>query len=138
MRLLEIIGFQSPKIEDTIVETIKLSGPFIEEDYLTRHRDRYMELLGKTLTKCNLFLQRDLMVLSGDSQFSQRDNSRLQIGLKHHLHQFELAFRSISEYEILAIDHFVLLNPQDAEILKGYIGNHLPTKDELKRNYLTA
>lgn len=130
MRLLELLGLTGPFEEP--VETIKLDGPFIPDDVLVRKRDNHLKLLHNTLSKCNLVVARDLLVFSTDYEFAPRDDCRIQIGLKHHIHQIELSFRNHREYEILAIDRFVILNPSDAKILKEYLSHHLPTDEELK------
>lgn len=130
MRFLELLGLQN-KIKE-VVETIKLDGPFLQEDYILKNKHKYIDLLCKTITKCNLILSRDLLVLCSDNDLSSRDNSRIEVGIDHHIHQLELSFTSNKEYEILAIDRFVILNPSDALILKDYINHHLPTCQELK------
>lgn len=131
MRLLELLGLSAPPEEP--VESIKLEGPFLQEDYGFRIRPRYGDLLHKTIAKCNLTIGRDLLVMTADYELSSRDNSRIELGMNHHIHQFELSFRNYLEYEILAIDHFIILNPNDARALKEYMNHHLPTEDELKR-----
>ncbi len=132
MRLLELLGLSAPTEEEQ-VDSIKLEGPFLPEDYGLRVRPRYVDLLRKTLARCNLTIGRDLLVMTADYELSSRDNSRIELGLNHHIHQFELSFRNPLEYEILAIDHFIILNPNDAKTLKEYLNYHLPTEDELKR-----
>jgi hypothetical protein len=130
MRLLELLGLTGPLEEP--VEKIKLDGPFIPEDVLVRKRDNRLKLLCNTLSKCNLIVFRDLLVFSKDFEFAPRDDCRIQIGLNHHIHQIELSFTNSKEYEILAIDRFVILNPSDAKTLKEYLNHHLPTEEELK------
>lgn len=133
MRLLELLGLSAPVKES--VETIKLEGPFIAEDY-GRHRNAsHAKLLTKTVNECNLTVGRDVLVMSSDYEFSARDDCRIQIGLNHHIHIFELSFRNYKEYDILAIDRFIILNPSDAAALKEYLNHHLPTEEELKRIY---
>lgn len=136
MRILELFGFSSP-IDDSI-NTIKLDGPFIEEDYLIKHKDRHAKLLQDTFYKCNLVISRDLLILSNDKEFSTRDDSRLEVGITHHIHQLELFFRDCKEFEILAIDRFVILNPVDALTIKNYVTNHPLTGEELKRLHLNS
>ncbi len=134
MRLLELLGLTGPAEEP--VESIKLDGPFIAEDILIRKRDNHLKLLYNTLSRCNLTISRDLLVFSSDYEFATRDDCRIKVGLNHHIHQIELSFRNNEEYEILAIDRFVILNPSDARILKEYLNHHLPTSEELKQFHL--
>jgi hypothetical protein len=132
MHLLQLLGL-SPPPEEEPIEAIKLEGPFLPQELIIRNKARHIELLRNTMSKCNLTVGRDLMVFSTDYQLQSRDDSRIEIGLNHHIHQLELSFLSNQEYEILAIDNFVILNPSDAHILKEYMGHHLPTEEELKR-----
>lgn len=130
MYFSELFGFSVyPKKQ---IDLIKLDGPFIDESYLIRNRHKYAENAYKSLSKCNLIISRDILILSQDDSLLTRDNQRFDAGLEHHIHNFELTYYPDKEYQILAIDHYVILNPLDEKTIKEFINRNPPANKELK------
>lgn len=136
MRLLELLGLSGS--DENAVETIQLNGPFVDEGCLLKQKDKYRDLLKETFFKCNLIISRDVLVLSPDRELVSRDDARVELGITHHIHQLELFFKNYSEFEIVGIDNFIILNPEDALTVKNYIINHPLTDSELKGIHLIS
>lgn len=130
MRLLEMFGLSDLKSE--YARTIKLDGPFLPDDYFIHNKDDYYKSLCKNLSKCNLIISRDFLALSQDIDFQQRDDIRIELGMTHHIHQLGLIFNNANDYEVVSIDHFIIVNPSDAKTIKYYIDKNPFSERELK------
>lgn len=98
---------------------VKLEGPFLPEDYALHNRGKYKSILSR-IAECNLNINRDILISCNDTELTCRDNSRISLGLLHHVHNLEICYKN-KDYKILAIDRFILLNPKDCETLKKTI-----------------
>lgn len=113
-------------------QTIQLAGPFLSEFLALEERDKYNDLLEKTWFQSNLIISRDLLITSPDPQFIDRDNLRIQAGITHHRHQFDLFVQDPTSPQPLAIDHFILLNTKDIESLRVYFQQYPLLPREIK------
>jgi hypothetical protein len=132
MSIRTLLSFFGPNEENSAI-IIKLEGPFISESYVVKHSKRYKKDLLK-IAKCNLTVCRDLLITTTDTDYLCRDNSRIELGLNHHLHNVEMHYTAENNFSILAIDNFILLNPEDISILEKYLSTFPPTVQET--NYL--
>lgn len=113
-------------------EPIQLSGPFLPEALALQEYDKYNDVLEKTWFHSNLVISRDLLITSPDPEFIDRDDIRIQAGITHHSHQFKLFVDDITRPEPLTLDHFILLNTDDVELLRDYFQHHPLLPREIK------
>lgn len=129
MTLQTLISFfDSPKID---VPVVHLKGPFLYEDYAAKHLAKYREIMAK-VGKCNLTIARDLLIDCPDTELSCRDNSRIKVGITNHIHNLEICYHHSADYRVLAIDRFILLNPEDSLMVERCIKLRPPTGMEIK------
>ena len=108
--------FDTPDVQ---VPSISLSGPFLSENYAIKNIAECRKYICQ-LSKCNLTITRDIIILTDDTTYDARDNIRLEIGLTHHLHNIELQVNK-NKIDVVGIDHFLLINPDDSNIIKQYV-----------------
>lgn len=119
--------FDPPDVE---VPVISLVGPFLPEAYAMRNLAECKKYICQ-LSKCNLTITRDIIVLTDDMEYVGRDDIRLELGLTHHLHNIELRVER-NDFSVVGIDNFLLINPDDSIILKQYVDSFPLSVSELK------
>ena len=125
--LSEMIPEDQLVLSNETVPQLMLKGPFLPESYAMRHTNEYRPYICQ-LAHCRI-ISRDLIILCDDMTYQCRDDIRVELGLLHHRHNLEIIVRK-GKLDVVGIDHYLLLNPEDSKELSEYLlDNPLSTSE---------
>lgn len=110
---------------------VRLDGPFLCANYALKYIDLYKPLLKKTYYAINICVNRSLAVISYDSSFETRDNSRIELGISPYNHRFEIHIEG-NDFSVVGVDGNILLNLDDSKRIKSVMKKFPLTSSELR------
>lgn len=115
---------------------VRVEGPFLNEQYALKYLDLYKDLFKNSFYKINATIARQIAIISSDSTFKTRDNSRVDFQINPLNHQFQLFVRSRLNFVVIGVDGELLLNKDDSDRIGAVLKKFPLTYQEFKTQNL--
>ena len=135
-------GWDKPDIQKYISDLgyatgyARLRGPFLSEEYATRHLNEYKDVLCSTLYNVNCRINRRIVLLTNSSfhSFPTNDDVRVELGIEPYNHSLGLYIKEITDgidFTVIEVDNLLLIDPEDRENIKSVLLQVPLTEKEL-------